>query len=70
MNDDGKTSKQDITTNQTGLVRTPETLINANDLFALELDDRLEFGLAILDPSLVSPDAVACNHSNCNAASC
>ena len=53
----------------TGLVCNPNSLIPADDLFVLELDDRLEFGLAILDPSLLDNNYVACN-DNCNAYSC
>jgi len=50
-------------------ISQPEGLIRANELFVLELDDRLEFGLAILDPSLVDCNTVGCNN-NCNAYSC
>jgi hypothetical protein len=53
----------------TDLLSGAGTLVPANDLFVLELDDRLEFGLAILDPSLLDSNYVACN-DNCNAYHC
>ena len=49
---------------------SPDAITPASDLFVLELDDRIEFGLMVIHPLNEPANYVACNGSNCNAYSC
>jgi hypothetical protein len=47
-----------------------DAITPANELFVLELDDRLEFGLMVIHPLNEPANYVACNGNSCNAYSC
>jgi len=46
-----------------------EELVPADELFVFELDERMEFGIAVIDP-VADPNQMACNGSNCNSIQC
>lgn len=53
------------------MLRANNELAPAEELFVFELDERLEFGIAVFDVDPVSePNQLACNGSNCNSIQC
>jgi len=40
-------------------------LVPADEFLIVELDDRLEFGTAVLETDLIAEDNVACNSTGC-----
>jgi len=54
-------------------LRANNELAPVEELFVFELDERLEFGIAVFDISadpVKEPNQMACNGSNCNSIQC
>jgi len=52
---------------------TPEqSLVSADDFLIVELDDRLEFGAAVIETDLIADNDYGCNGTGCtqNAVAC